>query len=69
MRYLSIGGDNLTTYGFNRYVANIIIALIIYLAGFTKLIIDFLNKKKTPKKKNKTDKQAVVADASVGEDK
>lgn len=69
MRYLSIGGDNLTTYGFNRYVANIIIALIIYLAGFTKLIIDFLNKKRTPKKKNKTDKPAVVADASVGEGK
>ena len=51
MRYLSIGGDNLTTYGFNRYVANIIIALIIYLAGFSKLIIDLLNKKRKPRKK------------------
>lgn len=56
MRYLSIGGDNLTTYGFNRYVANIIIALIIYLAGFSKLIIDLLNKKRKPRKKeNKID--------------
>lgn len=53
MRYISVGGDNLTTYGFNRYVANIIIALIIYFAGFTKLLIDLLNKKRKSEKKSK----------------
>lgn len=63
MRYLSIGGDNLTTYGFNRYVANIIIALIIYFAGFSKLIIDLLNKKRKNDKKNK--KEKAVADVAV----
>ena len=57
MRYISVGGDNLTTYGFNRYVANIIIALIIYFAGFTKFLIDLLYKKRKSEKKstNKSD--------------
>lgn len=60
MRYLSIAGDNLTTYGYNSYVANVIIALIIYFAGFTKLIIDLLNRKKKKDGKQKTKKNEVT---------
>ena len=51
IRYLSIGGDNLPSAGFNKYIADVIIALIIYFAGFSKFIKDFLTKrsaKKTP---------------------
>ncbi|MCQ2353662.1 MAG: ABC transporter permease [Clostridia bacterium] len=46
LRYLGQGGDNLTSAGFNRYIADIIIALIIYFAGFSKLIRDLINKKR-----------------------
>ena len=73
MRYISVGGDNLTTYGFNRYVANVIIAIIIYLAGFTKLIIDLLNKKsgsgKKDKKKKKAESPQVIENAAGVEGK
>ena len=43
IRYLAKGGDNLVTY--NRYVADIIIAVIIYFAGFSRLIIELLTKR------------------------
>lgn len=73
MRYISVGGDNLTTYGFNRYVANVIIAIIIYLAGFTKLIIDLLNKKSgsgnKDKKKKKAESAQVIENAAGVEGK
>ncbi len=65
MRYLSIAGDNLTTYGYNSYVANVIIALIIYFAGFTKLIIDMLNRKKKKDGKQKTKKNEVTECATT----
>lgn len=38
IRYLSAAGANLSTAGYNKYFADIIIAVIIYFAGFTKLI-------------------------------
>ena len=44
IRYLNIGGDNLPSAGFNKYIADIIIALIIYFAGFSKLFRDLLEK-------------------------
>jgi len=50
IRFLNIGGDNLPSAGFNKYIADIVIALIIYFAGFSKLFLDLLNRKKQPKK-------------------
>ena len=44
IRFLSIGGDNLPSAGFNKYIADIIIALIIYFAGFSRLFRDLLEK-------------------------
>ena len=46
IRYLSIGGDNLTSAGYNKYIADIIIALIIYFAGFSRLFMDILSRKR-----------------------
>ena len=46
IRFLSIGGDNLTSAGYNKYIADIIIALIIYFAGFSKLFRDLLYRRK-----------------------
>lgn len=46
LRYIGQGGDNLTSAGYNRYIADIIIALIIYFAGFSKFIRDLLVRKR-----------------------
>lgn len=51
LRYISIGGSNLTSANYNRYIADIIIALIIYFAGFSKLIRDFLVRRRKKKEK------------------
>lgn len=55
IRYLNLGGEFLTKYGFNRYVADIIVAVIIYLAGFTRIIREIL--KKSQKKKDEQKSQ------------
>ena len=44
IRYINMGGEYLTKVGFNRYVADIVIAVIIYLAGFSRIISELLNK-------------------------
>ncbi len=46
IRYLNIGGDNLPSAGFNKYIADIIIALIIYFAGFSKMFRDLMERRK-----------------------
>lgn len=47
LRYIAKGGFNLAGYTmFNEYVSDLIIAIIIYFAGFSKLIIDLLSGKK-----------------------
>ena len=46
IRYLNIGGDNLTSAGFNKYIADVIIALIIYFAGFAKLFNEIIERRK-----------------------
>lgn len=43
IRYINMGGEYLTKVGFNRYVADIIIAVIIYTAAFTMILKEFLN--------------------------
>lgn len=45
LRYLGQGGDNLVSCGYNRYISDIIIALTIYFAGFSKLIRSYLKSK------------------------
>ena len=59
IRYLSIGGDNLTSAGYNKYIADIIIALIIYFAGFSRLFNDILSRRK------KTAAAAPVAEGGI----
>lgn len=43
IRYLNIGGDSLVKVGFNRYVADVVVAVIIYMAGFTRIIGEWIN--------------------------
>ena len=50
-----MGGEYLTKVGFNRYVADIVIAVIIYLAGFSRIIRELLNKKRKPKNQPKAE--------------
>lgn len=58
LRYLGQGGDNLTSAGYNRYIADIIIAIIIYFAGFSKFFSELLLKKRKAKL---AEVQAIVA--------
>lgn len=44
IRFLSMGGDQLTSAGFNKYIADIIVALIIYFAGFSMFFKGFITK-------------------------
>ncbi len=70
LRYLGQGGDNLVSCGYNRYISDIIIALTIYFAGFSKLIRSILKSKikaavattTTPEPKQTTDSTATEAD-------
>lgn len=58
LRYINKGGFNLAGYtGYNEYVCNLIIAVIIYFAGFSKLISGVIFNVKKRKK------AAVVSDA------
>ncbi|MBQ7408038.1 MAG: ABC transporter permease [Clostridia bacterium] len=51
LRYIEKGGFNLAGYTmFNEYVSDLIIAIIIYFAGFSKLIKDILSGRKSNKK-------------------
>ena len=42
IRWLNMGGDYLTQSNFNRYMADIIISIIIYLAGFTRIFKELM---------------------------
>lgn len=51
LRYIGTGGHLLSsTTGFNEYVADFIVALIIYFAGFSKFIKDLLSRRRKAKK-------------------
>lgn len=50
IRYLNMGGDYLVKVGFNRYVADIVVAVIIYMAGFSRIIKELISKIKLSKK-------------------
>jgi len=59
LRYIDKGGYNLAGFtAYNEYVSDLIIAVIIYFAGFSKLIKDMLSRRK-----------AKIADTPVPEDR
>lgn len=60
IRFLNMGGDYLVKVGFNRYVADIVVAVIIYMAGFTRIIREWLNGRLSKKKPKKDVRDTVV---------
>ena len=71
IRYLAKGGDSLVSANYNRYVSDIIVAIIIYFAGFSRLIIDLLTKhqrKLTEKVNMKIEKGKEEQKDNVAED-
>lgn len=62
IRFINIGGDNLTSAGFNKYIADIVVALIIYFAGFSKLFKDLLSKRKKRIKPESADNKLLKED-------
>ena len=71
LRYIAKGGFNLAGYTmFNEYVSDLIIAIIIYFAGFSKLIMDILSGKKIKIKgvfKAKTKNVETLTEQNQGE--
>ena len=66
LRYISAGGSNLTGQtAFNEYVSQLIIAIIIYFAGFSKFIKDVVIDKWLAGRKKKH--EASSADAKPGD--
>ncbi|MBR7176982.1 MAG: ABC transporter permease [Clostridia bacterium] len=67
LRYIDKGGYNLAGFtAYNEYVSDLIIALIIYFSGFSKLIRDLLSRKKVSKQPIKT--IAVTNDETANND-
>ena len=64
IRYLNMGGANLTSAGFNQYISDIIVALIIYFAGFSMLFKNIISKllKKKGQKPSIAEKAKLVAE-------
>lgn len=58
IKYINTGGEYLANRNvqFSRYVADIIIATIIYVAGFSRIIRELLSKKRNAKEKKIPDK-------------
>lgn len=67
IRYINMGGEYLTSVGFNRYVADIVIAVIIYLAGISRFVREILNKKNN--KNNKINKEKEEQKTSIETEK
>ena len=44
IRYLAKGGDSLVSANYNRYISDIIVAIIIYFAGFSRLFIEIMTR-------------------------
>lgn len=57
IRYLNVGGDYLVKVGFNRYVADVVVAVIIYMAGFTRIIKEAITNLSKRKDKRMLDKK------------
>ncbi|MBQ0010132.1 MAG: ABC transporter permease [Ruminococcus sp.] len=62
LRYIGKGGFNLSGYtAFNEYVSNLIIAMIIYFAGFSKLLIEVITKRQDKKNEARLAAQSAAA--------
>lgn len=59
IRYLNAGGDYLVKVGFNRYVADVVVAVIIYMAGFTRIIKEAITSIQRRKDKRMLDQKEV----------
>lgn len=63
LRYLDKGGFNLAGFtSFNEYVSDLVVALIIYFAGFSKFIKDLLSKKRKAKAAAEPVQDTIVAE-------
>ena len=62
IRWLNTGGDFLTKCGLNRYIADIVIAIIIYLASITNIVREIIVKYR---KKKSQEKEVSKADGTV----
>ena len=60
IRFLNMGGDYLVKVGFNRYVADIVVAVIIYMAGFTRIIREWLSGRLSKERPDKDIRNTVV---------
>ena len=70
LRFIDKGGYNLAGFtAYNEYVSDLIIAVIIYFAGFSKLIKDMLSKRKTKKKAEDTASKDAQNEAKEEENK
>ncbi len=69
IRYLSMGGDNLTSAGFNKYIADIIVALIIYFAGFSMFFKMFMTKLARRREKKESPPAPAASAADTAEKK
>ncbi len=68
LRFLDKSGTNLAGFtGFNEYVSDLIIAMIVYFAGFSKLIHELLSRKKKEKASEKS--AEATAEQKKGEGK
>ena len=65
IRWLNNGGEFLTGVGFNRYIADIVVAVIIYLAGFTRLISELIMKHRKKKEKEYSKVDGTVIDTKT----
>ena len=63
IRYLNVGGGNLPSAGFNKYIADVIIALIIYFAGFSKFFNDIMSRRKKRAETNLNAKAVIPPNA------
>lgn len=59
IRYISTAGIYFPLAGFNRYFADLIVAIIIYIAAFTKFFSGLLNRLKKKKMADKEGKEAL----------
>ena len=67
LNYLNVGGSNLAAKtSFNEYVSPLVVAVIIYFAGFSKLIKDLLGKKRRDKIPKIPEKLPAEKDAEGG---
>lgn len=68
IRFLNMGGDYLVKVNFNRYVADIVVAVIIYMAGFTRIIREWLSGRLSKKRPDK-DIRDIVKTSTKEEEK